>query len=280
MIDLVFSIALLAATFLGSCAYAARTVSFGSAPAPRPAGGCTRPRTAPWANIWTWALQPLVRVLARAGVPANAISWSSLALGIGAGSAIGLGHFGAGAALSLASTACDTLDGRVARETGSASHVGAVLDAAVDRYAELSVLGGIALALRQNVFMLVVALSAMAGTIMVSYASAKAEALGVEVSKRSMDRQDRALTLALTVAIVPIGGALCARTGAPVWLARLPLAGALAFIAIVGNGSAIARLVAAGRAVRPAHSVRAVHKRPGGTEVAANGHARASDALH
>jgi phosphatidylglycerophosphate synthase len=284
VIDLLFSIALFAVTVVVSCAYAARarTVSSGPTPIPRPdVAGRARPQATRWASIGTWALQPMVRALARAGVHPNAISWSSLALGIAAGSAIGLGHFGVGAALSLASTACDALDGRVARETGSASQLGAVLDAAIDRYAELSVLGGIALALRHNVSMLILSLAATAGTIMVSYASAKAEALGVDASKASMHHRERALTLALAVAMVPIAAALCVPTGAPMWLARLPLAGALTFIAIVANASAIGRLVAVARAVRLTHSARTVHKRPNGaTEVAANGHARASDALH
>lgn len=280
MIDLLFSIALFAVTFLGACAYAARALSLGPALAPRP-DVAERPRIAPQTDIGTSALQPLVSRLARAGVRANAISWSSLALGIAAGCAVGLGHFGVGATLSLASAACDALDGRVARETGSASQVGAVLDAAVDRYAELSVLGGIALALRVNVFMLILSLSAMAGAIMVSYASAKAEALGVEASKASMHRQKRALTLALAVAMVPIAAVVCVRTGAPMWLARLPLAGTLAFIGIVANVSAIGRLFAVARTANSAHSARTVHKRPNGaTEVAANGHARTSDALH
>lgn len=291
MIDLLFSVALFAAASLVAGAYAARATRLGRAPDAglHPGGGRVGTRAL---EVSAWALQPLSHALARAGVHPNAISWSSLALGAGAGTAIGFGHFGVGAAMSLASTACDALDGRVARQTGTASHAGAVLDAAIDRYAELFVLGGIALALRTSAVMLMVTLGAMAGAIMVSYANAKAEALRVEPPTGSMRRQEQALYLGLGVGLVPIVAAIGARSGAPVWASRSPLVAILGLIAIVGNASAISRLAAIARAAPSIRHPRESHKRPAGTteiapsrpggsvEMTPKGHATASDAFH
>jgi hypothetical protein len=87
-----------------------------------------------------WSVQPVVAACARTGVTANAITWTSLVLGLGAAGAIGAGHFGIGAGLAALSALGDALDGLVARHTHTASDEGEVLDAAVDRYVELAIL--------------------------------------------------------------------------------------------------------------------------------------------
>lgn len=288
VIDLAFSIALLAGATM-VCIWAllpARAPRFGPGPEGHRAGS-----PAPWggsaARIGPRILQPLSLGLARAGIGANTVSWASLVLGICAGSTIGFGHFGVGAAMCLASSACDALDGRVARTAGTASRAGAVLEAAIDRYAELFVFGGIALALRHSAIMLVITLSAMAGAIMMSYAGAKAEALRVQAPGGPMGRHERALTLVVGAALVPIAAAVGARSAVPTWLSQLPLTGALALIAVVANASAIRRLAGVARAVHSARPARNDPKRGGepghprgGTEIATNGHAAANDALH
>ena len=52
-------------------------------------------------------------------------------------SALALGHLGIGGALATAAAPGDSLDGLVARATGTASPRGGLLDAAVDRYGEV-----------------------------------------------------------------------------------------------------------------------------------------------
>ena len=57
-------------------------------------------------------------------------------------SALALGHLGIGGALATAAAPGSALDGLVARATGTASPRGGLLDAAVDRYGEVFLVGG------------------------------------------------------------------------------------------------------------------------------------------
>jgi CDP-diacylglycerol--glycerol-3-phosphate 3-phosphatidyltransferase len=196
-----------------------------------------------------WAIGPVSRVCILAGLSANAISWASLVFGAGAGLALAFGHMGVGAIVGVVSFGCDALDGMVARARGTASRSGEVLDAAVDRYVELFFLGGIAFHLRANAFGLVLALGAITGAIMMSYATAKAEALHVEAPRGSMRRQERAVYLALGAALTPLT-ALAVRFRLPLSIAPVPLLLALALVGVAGNASAVRRLWATARSVR------------------------------
>lgn len=182
-------------------------------------------------------------VMVRLGVGANAITLGSLVLAIAAAILLSGGHLGLAALAMTLSSLGDAIDGRVARRAGTASVGGALLDASVDRYEELLFLGGCALFLRTP-GALVLVFAAIAGSFMVSYGSAKAEALGAPVPPSAMRRPQRAVVLCA-------GTALCAaaawivrygRFALPDWTERLPLLSALACIAVVGNVSAIRRL--------------------------------------
>ncbi len=204
-----------------------------------------------------WAMRPVGRACVAARLTANAVSWASLALAAAAGLSLALGSFGLGAAFGAASAICDALDGMIARETGTASDAGEVLDATIDRYAELFFLGGIAYYERPEPLAMLLTLSAMAGAIMVSYSTAKAEALGVEVPRGCMRRQERAVYLILGAALVPPATLIVHRAGLPAWFVRLPLYATLALVGLVGNVSAVRRLrgvAEALRAPRPRHT--------------------------
>ena len=93
-----------------------------------------------------WAMRPVARALHRARVHGQrrlAGCRSALAALRGR-RARRRARSASAPSLSLVSSACDALDGMVARETGTASDAGEVLDAAVDRYAELFFFGGVA----------------------------------------------------------------------------------------------------------------------------------------
>jgi CDP-diacylglycerol--glycerol-3-phosphate 3-phosphatidyltransferase len=224
-----------------------------------------------------WAMRPAARAFIALGITANAVSWTSLALAAAAGVALALGHFGVGAVLSVGSSVCDGLDGLVARETGTASDSGEVLDATVDRYAELFFFGGVAFHERHDALAIILTLAATSGAIMVSYATAKAEALRVTVSRGALRRQERAVYLVLGVGLVPIAAAFVARWGLPSWLPRLPLLGVLTLVACVGNASAVRRLRAIAEAV---HKPASVSAHPRDTKaLARDAHAAAGDAF-
>jgi phosphatidylglycerophosphate synthase len=71
------------------------------------------------------------RVLARAGVTANALTFTGLALGLAGAAAIGFGHLGWGLALIIANRLLDGLDGAVARARGP-SDLGGYFDIVAD----------------------------------------------------------------------------------------------------------------------------------------------------
>ena len=197
-----------------------------------------------------WALQPVAAACVRAGLSAAAVTWGSLFFGALAAVSVACGHFGIGALLACAAALGDSLDGMVARRTGTASEAGELLDASADRYSESFVLSGIAFAFRERPPLLLLTLAAIAGSWMVSYATAKAEALRVEAPRGTMRRPERALCL--------VAGAALTAWLAP-YLARLdpsgafecaPLVLALVTVAGMANATALHRLSAMTRALR------------------------------
>lgn len=197
-----------------------------------------------------WALTPLARALCRVGVSAAAVTVGSLALALCAGVSLALGHFGLAALLAAFAGLGDALDGLVARLSGSASNAGAVLDSSADRYAEFFFLGGLAMRYRANAAWLALVLLALLGSFMVSYSTAKAEALGVEPPRGAMRRHERVLYLSIGAWSTPLLGAwhLTQGRGAPGSQALMITA--LALVAAVGNVSALLRLRATAIAVR------------------------------
>ncbi len=93
-------------------------------------------------------------------------------------------------------------------------------------------------------------LLSLQGSFMVSYGSAKAEALGVTAPRGAMRRAERAAHLCAGALLSPIAGTLAERASLPSWVADAPMLGALALVGIVSNVSAVRRLVAVGRAER------------------------------
>jgi CDP-diacylglycerol--glycerol-3-phosphate 3-phosphatidyltransferase len=189
-----------------------------------------------------WALAPVGRFLVRAGVSANSVTALSLVLGVLAGVALGFGHFGLAALLSVCSALGDALDGFVARESRTASDAGETFDAAVDRYSEFFFLSGLAFHYRASSALLGLVLAALLGSFMVSYATAKAEALRVSPPRGAMRRQERATYLTAGIALSPLAGKLGATF--PFQLAAdVPVVLALVLVAVVANASAVHRLV-------------------------------------
>lgn len=201
-----------------------------------------------------WLLSPLVDGLAAAGVQANEVTVVSLVAGLVAGAALAFDQFGWATAAILFASLGDAVDGMLARRTGSASVGGALLDAAVDRYGEFFILAGLAVLFHESTPMLVLVLLALAGSFMVSYGSAKAEALRVAVPDGMMRRAERATVLCVGVAMVPFAGVLARRLDVP-WLQHAPILFALGIVAVAANASAVRRLrlvAIAAAPVRPA----------------------------
>ena len=202
-----------------------------------------------------WALGPVARACLAVGVTADALTWLSLALAAGSGVALAQGRFGLGALAALVSALCDVLDGLVARLGGTASDAGEVLDAGVDRYADFLFLAGVAYFYRQVPWLLVLSLAAVAGSFMVSYATAKAEALGVEAPRGAMRRPERAAYLVLGALLSPFSIRWLEPLPSLGAVMALPMAAAVALVAVVANASAVRRLAATARSLRARNAI-------------------------
>lgn len=249
MIDLACSLALLAAPLLVGGAYGARVLLRGRLRNERVErdGGSALLGTGPMLAAY-WVLEPAGAFLARRGVTPDAITLGSLAVALAAAALVVAGHLGAGAlAMALASFG-DALDGIVARRTGTSSPAGEVLDAAVDRYEEFAFLAAVAVHYRAHVAWMGLALAALLGSMMTSYASAKGEALRVETPRGAMRRPERAVYLTLGAGLGPIASALFGRVTP--WAGDAPLLLALGAVALVANVSAISRFAAIMRSFR------------------------------
>lgn len=250
MIDFVVSFTLILALLCVTVMHGLRTASRGAVRFPRlcKAGHSPVLGERPMEMVY-WAIYPVGRSLAHAGISANVVTLAALGFAAMAGVAFALGHFGIGAALGAVSALGDAVDGIVARESGSASDSGDVLDASLDRYGEFAVLSGLAVFFRHEVALLVLVLSAVLGSFMVSYSSVKAEALKVTVPRGTMRRPERAAYLTLGATLTPLFSR-SARVGLDQSMLELPLVAALAIVSLLANASAAHRLLCTARAVR------------------------------
>ena len=196
---------------------------------------------------WTyWAMSPIVRGLAALRVTPNMLTWAACVLGVGAGVALAVGWFGLACVLATWSTLGDILDGQVARMTNTGSERGELLDAAVDRYTEFAFLAGLCIYFRDNVAYMVLTLAALCASFMISYASAKAEALQVSPPRGLMRRHERATYLITGAGVTGLVGRWVAARGLPY---ETPQLAGLAAVALIGNAAAVIRLVRIGKAL-------------------------------
>ena len=97
--------------------------------------------------------------------------------------------------LLLASGFCDALDGAIARLYGEATTFGGFLDSLLDRYADAIIFCGIILGGLCDPFW---GLAALIGSLLVSYARARAEAEGVRMEAVGVaERAERLIILAI-----------------------------------------------------------------------------------
>ncbi len=92
----------------------------------------------------------------------------------------------------IVASVLDVMDGAVARASNGISNLGAYLDSLLDRYADAFILLGLMVYLGGHYVLVTIVL---AGTLLVSYARAKAEALGVRGDVGLAERAERLLIL-------------------------------------------------------------------------------------
>lgn len=249
--DLVTTLVLFTVVGLAAAAYSLRVVIKGRAQfdrVDRQGGSALLSKFAMEAGYWF--MQPLGRLLVFLHITPNQLSWSSFGFGLAAGVCLAFGHFGTAAVFSAICSILDSLDGLVARMTGTSSDAGEVLDATVDRYVEAFFVIGLVVYYREIPALMLLALAALVGSFMVSYSTAKAEALSVSPPKGSMRRPERAVYLTLGAALCPVTIPIFERVREyPIAIGH-PMVLALGLVALLANVSAVERMWAIAKAMR------------------------------
>ena len=186
-------------------------------------------------HIGTWVRGYMLQVgrwLARTGLSPNQLTLIGLGLNILVALVIATGEYRLGGVFLLVASAFDMLDGAVARATGLTSKLGGFLDSTLDRYSEVVVYIGVLIFLldtddARTASVLVVVAST--GALMISYARARAEAIGYTAAVGIAARPERVVLLAL-----------CLILGWTIW--------ALWVLAIVTHITAITRIIHVWRA--------------------------------
>lgn len=157
----------------------------------------------PMVEVGYAAIRALGRGAARAGLTANLCTALSIVLGLVAAWVVASGHLVTGGLLLLFASSFDTLDGIIARETGTASDAGELLDAAADRLNDAAAFLGLAYYYRNDLLGFLLVCVALVASLLVSYVRAKGEALQVECAVGWMQRHERIIWLGLGLLLGP-----------------------------------------------------------------------------
>lgn len=141
----------------------------------------------------------MVAPLARRGVTPNVITVFGFVFNLVTAAVIAAGHLTIGGALLFLSGAFDTLDGALARVAGRQTTFGAFLDSLLDRYSEATILLALifVFTVRQDTLAVLLTYTVAVGSLLISYARARAEALGIECTVGIAPRPERVLILGL-----------------------------------------------------------------------------------
>ena len=179
----------------------------------------------------------IMRPLAQLGITPNTLTLVGLMLSIVTAGVVAQGYLLVGGLLVLFAGIFDMFDGALARARNASTTFGAFLDSTLDRYSEGIILFGLFLyalqarTLHENLWpfhneqfwMLSSIYIAVVGSLMVSYAKARAEGLGLECKTGLLARPERVVILAI--------GLL---TGTVIW--------AVLLLAIFSNFTAVERI--------------------------------------
>jgi CDP-diacylglycerol--glycerol-3-phosphate 3-phosphatidyltransferase len=157
------------------------------------------------------AVNPLVERLIRAGVRPNTITTIGTGLVLISAVAYGMGHIRIGGLLLLLSGVADTLDGQVARGGAMVTRFGAFYDSTLDRVGDGATFIGIGAFLltapdvAHRTAAVIACMVAILSSLLVSYARARAEGLGLDCKVGIAQRAERILGLGVASWLVGAG---------------------------------------------------------------------------
>src|ERR1700686_2888533 len=177
-------------------------------------------------NRSEWLLGKIVGVIAATGINPNLGTFLGLVVNFIAAVFFDVGSFFTGALIIFFAGFLDILDGQVARRQNRVTAFGAFYDSTLDRYADMALYMGLLVyySVSGRTPYVVLAAVATAGSVMVSYARARAESLIPLCKVGFMERPERLVLLII--------GGVFNRMGAVLWV-----------IAVVSTITVIHRIV-------------------------------------
>jgi CDP-diacylglycerol---glycerol-3-phosphate 3-phosphatidyltransferase len=157
------------------------------------------------------AVNPLVQLLIRSGVRPNTITTVGTGLVLVSAVAYATGQIRLGGALLLLSGVADTLDGQVARSGAMVTRFGAFYDSTLDRVGDGATFIGIGAFLltapdvAYRTPAIILCMVAILGSLLVSYARARAEGLGLDCKVGIAQRAERILGLGIASLLAGAG---------------------------------------------------------------------------
>jgi CDP-diacylglycerol---glycerol-3-phosphate 3-phosphatidyltransferase len=171
-------------------------------------------------------IQAIVSALALSKVHPNVLTFIGLLINIWAAFLFSYGKFVAAGLVVIGAGLFDMVDGRVARETNQVTRFGGFFDSVLDRYSDLALLVGLLIyyASINRYFYVVLTAIVMTGTVLTSYARARAENTIAKCKVGFLERPERVVLIII--------GALANRMAPVLWV-----------IAVLSNITVISRIV-------------------------------------
>jgi CDP-diacylglycerol--glycerol-3-phosphate 3-phosphatidyltransferase len=181
-----------------------------------------------WKTGYAKAIDPFIQLLTRWDIHPNTFTTLGFIISCFSTYFMAMGLFRIAALLVLLAGLFDTIDGKLARDSGKVSKFGALFDSTLDRYSEAILFFGMAYYfIEHDMYLSSIAVAvAMGGSLMVSYIRARAEGLGFECKVGILQRPERVLLISL--------GGLIHLTA---------LVAAIWIIAVLSNITAVVRIV-------------------------------------
>jgi CDP-diacylglycerol--glycerol-3-phosphate 3-phosphatidyltransferase len=149
------------------------------------------------ANLALRITNPVIGILGKSGIKPDALTFTGLAVNIGAAYVIATGHFPLGGILILVAGLFDLLDGALARFAKKTTKFGAILDSTVDRISEAAIFCGLLVWYMPGRSEILLIFAVLIGSFLVSYIRARAEGLGLECKGGLFTRAERVIVLAV-----------------------------------------------------------------------------------
>jgi CDP-diacylglycerol--glycerol-3-phosphate 3-phosphatidyltransferase len=148
-------------------------------------------------KVFGVAIHQIVRWLALSRIHPNILTFLGLVINIYAAYLFSVGRFRWAGAVIIGAGLFDMVDGRVARASGQVTRFGGFFDSVIDRYSDLALLMGLLVyyASISRPFYIVLTAIVMTGSVMISYARARAECTIPKCKVGFLERPERIVLL-------------------------------------------------------------------------------------